>query len=181
VDLRDSTLAHEGGDVYGDISLKRRLGALSYTGYAGHRQDSIYGGYPYLLQAIPISLTSYGGLQYGADLRWQTPQKGLLAGVSRINEDITGRGASTLFGPTPVPYEEHSNQDWINQFYGQYTKGKFEAESVWRRYWRNQQVFNGLFNVQTDMRGLYIAGAPTGSASGSRPVPTTRGSRTASR
>jgi len=159
VDMRDSTLAHEGGDVYGDISLKRRMGTLSYTGYAGERHDSMYGGYPYMLLSIPIALSSYGGLQYGADLRWQTPLKGLLAGVSRMNEDITGRGTSTLFGPTPVPYEEHSNQDWINQFYGQYTKGRLETESEWRRYWRNQQVFNGLFNVQTDTRGLYIAGA----------------------
>jgi hypothetical protein len=97
-DLRDSTIAHMGGDVYGDIGLKNHLGTLSYTAYAGQRKDSQYGGYPYLLQPMPISLTSYGGLQYGGDLRWATPLKGLLVGASRMNEDITGRGTTTLRG-----------------------------------------------------------------------------------
>lgn len=45
-DLRDSTIAHTGGDVYGDIRLKNHMGILSYTAYAGHREDSKYGGYP---------------------------------------------------------------------------------------------------------------------------------------
>ena len=39
-DLRDSLLRHRGGDVYGDIPLKR-LGALAYTAYAGLRQDGL--------------------------------------------------------------------------------------------------------------------------------------------
>ena len=157
-DLRESTIAHTGGDLYGDIHLKSRLGTLSYTAYAGQRKDSQYGGYPYLLQPIPISLTSYGGLQYGGDLRWDTPLKGLLIGASRMNEDITGRGTTTVLGPA-VPYEEHSNADWTNQFYGRYTIGKLRLDSEWRRYWRNQQVFNGLFNVKTDARGSYVSGS----------------------
>src|SRR5579864_9206979 len=37
-DLRDSTIAHVGGDVYGRISLKHRLGDLAYTAYAGASQ-----------------------------------------------------------------------------------------------------------------------------------------------
>jgi hypothetical protein len=48
-DMRSSTIAHTGGDLYGEIPLKR-LGSLSYTAYAGQRQDSLYGGYPYLLK-----------------------------------------------------------------------------------------------------------------------------------
>ena len=49
-DLRDSTIAHVGGDFFGDISLGgKNRGKLSYTAYAGMRQDSHYGGYPYLL------------------------------------------------------------------------------------------------------------------------------------
>jgi hypothetical protein len=157
-DLRDSTIAHEGGDVFGDIALKHHRGTLSYTAYAGHREDSQYGGYPYLLKDVPILFTSYGGLQYGGDLRWATPLKGLLIGASRMNEDITGRGTSTLFGPSS-PYEEHSNADWTNQFYGEYTVGKLQIDSEWRRYWRDQQIFNGLFNVQTDVRGMYVSGS----------------------
>ena len=59
-DLRDSTIAHTGGDVYGDIRLKNHMGILSYTAYAGHREDSKYGGYPYLLKQAPglIDFTS---------------------------------------------------------------------------------------------------------------------------
>src|SRR5208337_1621442 len=40
-DIRDATIAHTGGDIYGDVSLKRGLGDLSYTAYVGHRSDSI--------------------------------------------------------------------------------------------------------------------------------------------
>src|SRR3569833_2099311 len=74
-DLRDATISHLGGDLYGTIGLKQ-LGNLSYTAYAGQRQDTQYGGYMYLLRDRGIFLNSYGGLQYGADLKWTTPLKG---------------------------------------------------------------------------------------------------------
>jgi hypothetical protein len=158
-DLRDSTIAHTGGDIYGDIRLKDHLGTLSYTAYVGHREDSKYGGYPYLLKDVPILFTSYGGLQYGGDLRWATPLKGLLIGASRMNEDITGKGTVNIPGFGTGPYEEHSNADWTNQFYGQYVVGKLEVDSEWRRYWRDQQIFNGFFRIQTDVRGVYVSGS----------------------
>ncbi len=62
IDLRDATIAHLGGDVYGNISLKHRLGDLSYTAYAGHRSDSIYSGYPFYLSSFGGHITSFGGL-----------------------------------------------------------------------------------------------------------------------
>jgi len=155
-DLRESTIAHEGGDLYGDVALKRRLGTLSYTAYAGQRRDSQYGGYPYLLQVHGIALTSYGGLQYGGDLRWATPLNGLLVGASRLNEEITGRGTLTM-GGTTGPYEEHSNVDWMNEFYGEYRAGKLKVGCEWRRYWRDQAIANGLFRAQTDVRGAYVS------------------------
>src|SRR5205085_7126988 len=96
IDLRDATIAHSGGDVYGTISLRHRSGDLSYTVYAGHRSDSVYSGYPYLLTQFGVFYSYYGGLQYGGDLRWNTPLKGLLIGASRMNQDITGTG--TAFG-----------------------------------------------------------------------------------
>lgn len=83
-DLRDATIGHLGGDIYGVISLKHRVGDLAYTFYAGHRKDSNYSGYVYLLAKYGIVSSSYGGLQYGGDLRWSTPLKGLLIGISRI-------------------------------------------------------------------------------------------------
>ncbi|MFI5114888.1 MAG: hypothetical protein ACHP7J_07065, partial [Terriglobales bacterium] len=159
-DLRDSTIAHTGGDVYGNITLRKRLGTLSYTGYAGQRQDSQYGGYPYLLKGPPalITFSSYGGLQYGGDLRWTTPLKGLLVGLSRMNEYIDGYGTTTVLGPS-VPYHEWSKADWTNQYYGQYTRDKLQIDSEYRRYWRDQEIYSGFFSVQTDVRGWYVAGA----------------------
>src|ERR1700733_13832628 len=83
-DLRDATIAHLGADIYGKLSLRHGLGVLSYTAYTGHRSDSIYSGYPYYLSSFGGQIKSYGGLQYGGDLRWGTPLKGLLIGASRL-------------------------------------------------------------------------------------------------
>jgi hypothetical protein len=71
-DLRDATIAHLGGDIYGDVPVPWRQGDVHYTVYAGHRSDSVYSGYPYLLSQFGTHLRSLGGLQYGADLRWNT-------------------------------------------------------------------------------------------------------------
>jgi hypothetical protein len=161
-DLRDATIAHVGGDIYGNISFKHRLGDFSYTAYVGHRSDSIYSGYPYYLSSFGGHIESFGGLQYGADLRWNTPLKGLLIGASRMNEDITGKGSAIdPFNPGAglVPYSESSKADWTNQFYGEYTAGRFRIDSEYRRYWRNQELFSGTSESFADVRGWYISGA----------------------
>ncbi len=161
-DLRDATIAHFGGDVYGNLPLKHGLGDLSYTAYAGHRSDSHHSGYPYLLSQYGIQFKTYGGLQYGGDFRWNTPVKGLLIGVSRMNQDITGKGSAiNLLNPVAgfAPYFESSRSDWTNQFYGQYTVGKLRIDSEYRRYLRDQIIFNGTTDVVTDVRGWYVAGA----------------------
>jgi hypothetical protein len=161
-DLRDSTIAHLGGDIYGDISLKHKLGDLSYTVYAGHRSDSIYSGYPYLLSQFGTLFKSFGGLQYGADLRWSTPLKGLLIGASRLDQDTAGKGTSVSpLNPTAgrIPYSEWSKADWTNQFYGEYTHSKLRIESEYRRYLRDQMVFSGTAENEDDVRGWYVSGA----------------------
>jgi hypothetical protein len=161
-DLRDATIAHLGGDVYGRIFLKHRLGDLAYTAYAGHRSDSIYSGYPYLLSQYAISFKSYGGLQYGADLRWTTPVKGLLIGASRMNEDITAKGAAVYPlnpGAGFVPFLEFSKSDWTNQFYGEYVAGKLRIDSEYRRYLRDQWFFGVTSENVSDIRGWYVSGA----------------------
>jgi hypothetical protein len=123
-DLRDSTIAHLGGDVYGDISLKRRFGELTYTAYAGHRNDSIYSGYAYISSAFGVNKPQYGGLQYGGDLRWNTPLRGLLIGGSRMNEDSFGKGTfkNLAVSPETLPYLQDSKAVWTNQFYGEYIR-----------------------------------------------------------
>jgi hypothetical protein len=161
-DIRDATIAHVGGDIYGTLSLKQGLGDLSYTVYAGHRSDSIYSGYPYLLTQFGTHFTSFGGLQYGGDLRWNTPAKGLLIGASRLDQDTTGKGTSVSpFNPTAgiIPYSESSKADWTNQFYSQYARGKLHIDSECRRYVRDQLIFGGTSENLDDVRGWYVAGA----------------------
>lgn len=130
------------------------LGSLSYTVFAGHRQDSVDSGYPYFLAWRGTQVNSYGGLQYGADLRWDTPLPGLLLGVSRLDEDIRGTGIRA-----GAPSEEHSKKDWANQFFGQYTHGNLRIESEYRRYLRDQVIRNSTAEDLGDMRGWYLAGA----------------------
>jgi len=156
-DLRDSTIAHTGGDVYGTISAKK-AGSFAYTLYAGHREDSPYGGYPYYLKDVGIDFSSYGGLQYGTDLRWNTPVAGLTVGASGMKENITGTGTSTIFGP-PTPYAEHSKNDTTDQFYGEYVHGNLRLDTEYRRYLRDQDIFNNAGDIYTDTRGWYGAAA----------------------
>ena len=109
-------------------------------------------------------MQSYGGLVVGQDLRWTTPLKGLLVGASHMDEFITGAGqvnpSVALGGPDiMLPYGEHSAKDQINQFYAEYTIGNLRLDSEYRRYWRDQEVFSGEFEVTTDVRTWYGAAA----------------------
>jgi len=163
-DIRDATIAHTGGDIYGDVSLKRGLGDLSYTAYVGHRSDSIHSGYVYLATQYGLHYSSYGGLQYGGDLRWKTPLKGLLIGASRMDEDITGKATvvnTTGIGPSTFPETDHSKADWTNQFYGEYTVGKLRIDSEYRRFLNDADysAFGGVvLTNETDVRGWYVSG-----------------------
>lgn len=91
-DMRDATIAHTGGDLYGNVGLRHGAGEIAYTAYAGRRNDSIYSGYPYLLQDWQVFFRNLGGWQYGADLRWTTPLNGLTVQASRMNQSLTGKG-----------------------------------------------------------------------------------------
>src|SRR6202012_5903371 len=102
-----------------------------------------------------------GGLQYGGDLRWATPVKGLLIGASRLDQDTSGKG--TALNPTnhsapPIPDAEHSKADWSDQFYGEYVIGRLRIDSEYRRYVRDQIVLNGTSENLTDVRGWYVSG-----------------------
>jgi len=162
-DLRDATIAHNGGDVYGNIGLQK-AGSFSYTLFAGQRKDTPYGGYIYMLQPVGIDYKDYGGLQYGADLRWTTPLKGLLLGASHMRGDITGTGTWTysnaIFGGTgftTVPTQETTKSETTSQLYAQFTIGNLTVDSEYRRYWRDHMIFDNMFEVTTDTRAWYIA------------------------
>jgi len=46
LDQRGETIAHLGGDIYGEIPI-RRLGSLNYTVYGGKRPNDPQGGFVY--------------------------------------------------------------------------------------------------------------------------------------
>jgi len=160
-DLRETTIAHTGGDIYGNIPLRHRLGDIAYTAYAGHRSDSIYSGYPYLLTEYEIYFHSLGGLEYGGDLRWNTPVKGLMIGASRLNEDVTGKGLFLdLLNPAAglVPYETSTKAYWTNQFYGEYLLRRLRIDAEYRRFYNAVPYIPGSV-VSTDTRAWYVSGS----------------------
>jgi hypothetical protein len=161
IDLRDATIAHLGGDVYGTVALPRALGQFSYTAYVGHRSDGRYSGYPFLFQQWGIYYKTFGGLQYGGDLRWNTPLKGLLVGASRLDQDTNASGvvSAPLNPGIPAPTSEHSKSDWVNQFYGSYSWKCLHLDSEYRRYLRDQIVNNNTMESVLDIRGWYFAGS----------------------
>ncbi len=160
-DIRDATIAHIGANIYGTVSLSHGLGDLFYTAYAGHRSDSIYSGYSYLASQYGVHYSRYGGLQYGGDLRWNTPFRGLWVGVSRMNQHLTGN--ATFISPLNpgggfVAYTDASKADWTNQFYGEYTRGKLEIDSEYRRFVHDDVINRGILLTASDIRGWYVSG-----------------------
>ena len=155
-DLRDISIAHTGGDIYGNFPLGRH-GDVSYTAYIGHRSDSVYSGYPYLIQQWGGYLRSITGLQYGADVRWSTPVKGLKIGASRLNQDVTAKGSTSSALNSLSAYQTTSRAYWTNQFYGEYQWRKVQFDSEYRRVYNLQPVLPGS-DLSSDMRAWYVSG-----------------------
>lgn len=160
-DLRDVTMAHAGGDLYGNIPLQHHLGDLSYTAYVGHRSDSVYGGYHYLVMGWGVFTREMGGLQYGADLRWNTPVKGLTIGASRLNQELaaTGMFISPL-NPNAglLPYESSTKKYWTNQYYAQFLFHRLHIDGEYRRFYNYVPYIPGS-DVSSDVRSWYVAGS----------------------
>ncbi|HZC25330.1 MAG TPA: hypothetical protein VE866_18500, partial [Candidatus Binatia bacterium] len=160
-DLRDTSIAHTGVDIYGRVPLRRQFGELSFTAYAGHRSDSIYSGYPYLLRQWGFYVQSVTGPQYGGDLRWDTPVKGLTIGLSRMNQDGAAKGFLTntiIPVPAPIPYQTTSKQYWTNQLYGEYRWGKLRVGSEFKRVFYVVPILPGS-GFSSDMRAWYVSGS----------------------
>jgi len=160
-DLRDATIAHTGGDLYGNIPLQHEAGEIAYTAYAGRRSDSIYSGYPYLLQDWQVFFRSFQGWQYGGDLRWTTPVNGLTIGASRMNQSITGKGTFvSLFDPGAglVPFERTTKAYRTNMFYGEYMVRRLRIDAEYRRDFFDIPYVPGV-ELQTNIHAWYIAGS----------------------
>jgi hypothetical protein len=149
VDQRDETIAHIGADLYGNIGLKNK-GSFSYTVWGGKRPSDSHGGAFYALQSamkvdvpgepLPIfvvadranqkTIESYDGPVFGADLRWTTPVKGLMAGASYLHSDLT---ASGIYTNTQIPYHLYTQKDNTNAYYVDYTLGNLRLDGEYRR------------------------------------------------
>ncbi len=163
IDMRDATLSHIGGDVYGTIKAQR-YGKFCYTGYVGDQIQSTHGGYPYLLTVHGIYINKTGGLTYGGDLRWQMPVKGLLTGVSYEENHVRNTGelnpSVALGGPNVlVPYWEQSRSQFTKQYYAEYTHGNLRVDSEYRRFWRDFTIFDGQFLALIGTHGWYQSAA----------------------
>jgi hypothetical protein len=160
LDLRASTIAHTGGDVYGTIGIKKH-GEISYTGYAGLESFDKYGGYVCGLAALGLNLTSMPARQFGGDLRWNDLVKGLQLGASGMHSPATGNASMQVAPGMTFPYTiwEHSN---TVTFYTEYKIGNLALDGEYRR-----DTSSGLTKVGplpaagfgTDARGWYVSAA----------------------
>jgi len=157
VDVRGDTIAHIGADIYGNLPI-RKAGTFSYTFYGGSRPNDPDGGYLYGLStssrvADPSGgfkyilsqtkkLDYYGGPVYGADLRWMTPLKGFLAGMSYMRQHNTTTGF--YLAPLKIAYKMEQPYNPTSAFYVEYSLGNLKLAGEYRR-----EVKVGWFNAPT--------------------------------
>lgn len=161
MDLRASTIAHTGGDVYGTVAVKK-LGEISYTAYAGIRSFDKYGGYVYGLQTVNINLTSLPTKQIGGDLRWNNLVKGLLFGASYLHQPGHGDGTIQVAPTMALPFTLRGDVENIAAFYAEYKIGNLTLDSEYHR-----DISTGMTQVGpmaaarflTDGRGGYVSAA----------------------
>jgi hypothetical protein len=132
LDLRASTIAHTGVDLYGTVSLKR-LGSVSYTGYAGNGTSDPNGGYPYGLAADGVLNATTNGDQFGGDLRWTTPLKGLLAGASYMSTPSGAAGTAAVAPKLTFPVAVDVYKDDTAVLYAEYKTGGLTLAGEQRR------------------------------------------------
>jgi len=94
---RNSTLAHYGGVVYGQLPLGESFGKLEYRGFGGER---VIGTDDVTLQPLrDYGMTAPSGVNgptYGGTLRWNAPIPGLLFGASENSGSFSG---AVVLGP----------------------------------------------------------------------------------
>jgi hypothetical protein len=147
LDVRSTTIAHIGGDFYGNIGLKRS-GNLSYTAWAGLIQNDSQSGIAY-----GDHLTTQGARSEGGDLRWNTPLNGFLAGVSYMASASRVKGLD----PLGFPYLGRTAKSETSEFYVQYLHGGWRLDAEYRRAYLDELLFDVFLppSVTQDNRSLY--------------------------
>jgi len=156
IDLRASNISHKGGDIYGDIGVKK-LGTFSYVFYGGLRSDDPRGGYNYGLRDGGIPIGPIDGYRIGGDLRWAMPIEGLTIGTTlvRVSTGVTGQLAAA--GGLPL----HINAPGMNyQHYVEYQRGGIKLAG---EYQRNPSTYTFTPAIlpasSNDSRGWYVSGS----------------------
>ena len=149
LDLRASSIAHLGGDVYGHFGLKH-TGSLDYTGYYGYVPFDKKGGYEYAVISAGEAITGETEWAGGGDLRWNTPVSGLMFGTSTMLSTLNGNGyAETPYGNFPFAYT---------------TSGPLRQEAAYGDYVHNKWHFSGELRLTHEL----ISSASTTSNEGSK-------------
>jgi len=82
-----------------------------------------------------------------------------LIGASRTNEENIGKG--TFSNPSvsaeTLPYSAVTKANWTNQFYGQFSRGRLQIDSEYRRFLYDL-VINTVLDTAADTRGWYVSG-----------------------
>lgn len=164
-DLRASTISHVGGDIYGDISLKK-AGRLSYVLYGGSRPEDRRGGYFLGTKDAFSPIDSLTSWVQGTDVRWTGKVEGLTVGYSFFN--VGGYGKSRLLRlngvPLPVPggipYRYDLARSDTHVAYGDFQRGKFRTYSEFSLYNADAR-FTGvpLGTILFRDRAWYVAGS----------------------
>jgi hypothetical protein len=138
VDLRSVSVAHVGGDIYGNIST-RRGGTLSYTAFAGSIPTDPQGGYLFGIQALGgnVATEDVKGRMAGGDIRWDSPIPGLMVGASLVQNH---RSFTGTLGASPLPLSYSTTTDRVTVVYGEYTEGRFRADAEYRDQTRRAEI-----------------------------------------
>jgi hypothetical protein len=137
---RNSSLAEDGGVVYGTFSLGPKFGKLEYRGWGGQEAIGPNDGYWVSFKEEGITLTNgLNGVNTGTALHWRTPVSGLMLGASFIRLNKT---SSSFTDTYVVPGEGLTITtpgamilSAINepQFFGRYEKNRFMIAGEYER------------------------------------------------
>ena len=155
LDLRSSTVAHLGGDLYGEIPLPKHLGSVAYTTYAGRRFDDRYGGYRFVTLQSGSLTDRITGWMAGADLRWNNLKPGLTLGASYLGLPAKGYG-TYLANNAPYQFEVDSRSSVA---YVDYQRGNLHLNAEYTRV-AITGSFTGIPGISSysgDSRGWYAA------------------------
>lgn len=135
-DLRASSIAHTGGDLYGQVDAKK-YGRFNYVVYGGSRPDDPRGGYYVGLRDAGRPINNLTSWMKGLDVRWLTPVTGLTVGYSQMRIGGYGAGRVTRVGSFVipgggVPWRFDVISDRVDMYYGDYQRGAFRAFSEMR-------------------------------------------------